>query len=120
MPRIQCPCNTEFSLDQNEFLLGISVIFAQTYQSFDIQNAKRTSWTDIYLSFALKRELPTLFNKISVIKSLFYTVMSCQSSASQGRIAYFLFLHPKLFFCVRYVIFCVNKNPAGCANVALN
>ena len=49
-------------------------------------------------------------NKISVIKSLFYTVMSCQTCASQGRIA-FHFLLPKLIFCVKYAIFCVNKNP---------
>ena len=50
-------------------------------------------------------------NKISVIKSLFYTVMSCQPCASQGRIA-FHFLRPNIFFCVKYAIFCVNENPA--------
>ena len=38
-------------------------------------------------------------NKISVIKSLFYTVMSCQPCTSQGRIA-FHFLRPNIFFCV--------------------
>ena len=36
--------------------------------------------------------------------------MSCQSCASQGRIA-FHFLLPKLIFCVKYTIFCVNENP---------
>ena len=42
---------------------GISVIFVQTYLSFDIQNAKCTSWTDISLSFSLKRGLPALFKQ---------------------------------------------------------
>ena len=39
-----------------------------------------------------------------------YTVMSCRSCASQGRIA-FHFLLPKLIFCLKYAIFCVNENP---------
>ena len=37
--------------------------------------------------------------------------MSCQSCASQGCIA-FHFLLPKLIFCIKYAIFCVNENPA--------
>ena len=62
--RIHCPCcDTEFSLDRNEFLLSISINFDQMYQSFDIQNAKRFSWIDIYLSFALKRGLPALLKQ---------------------------------------------------------
>ena len=44
-------------------------------------------------------------------RKFIYTVMSCQSCVSQGRIA-FHFLLPKLIFCVKYTIFCVNENPA--------
>ena len=54
----------------------------------------------IFIFLLHKKGLPALLNNLSVIKSLFYTVMSCWSpwsSASQRRTA-FHFFRPKFFF----------------------
>ena len=64
-----------------------------------------------YSSFVIARA-STIF---LLSKSLFYTVMSCQSpraSTSQQHTAFY-FLHPKLFFCIKYAISCINENPAS-------
>ena len=53
VPWIQCPCfrSTEMSF------CFVFVIFAQTYQSFDIQNAKRIISTDILSFFCIKERI---------------------------------------------------------------
>ena len=70
---------------------------------------------DWYLSFFCIKEritVPVLLkqNFCHHKINLFYTVMPCQSCASQGSIA-FHFLCPTLFFCIKYAIFCISENP---------
>ena len=81
-----------------------SLLWAHASTGFSVEIFKRSPRDP----FVFELGVP---NKISVIESLFYTVMSCQSCAFQGRIA-FHFLLPKLIYCVKYAIFCINENPA--------